>query len=99
MIIIVVVVIIISSAILTLLTHTIRGVLVRLTDSAREKLFDGEGNPRQLGRLEVIENGETGSIKVGELVFEFDIVRETGRCEIVEVEYVIYYYYYYPHHL
>ena len=62
-----------------------RGVLVRLTDSARDNFFDTNGDPKE---VRVIKNETSGCIKVGDDVFEFDIVKETGRCEIVEFEYV-----------
>ena len=62
-----------------------RGVLVRLTDSARDRFFDKNGDPKE---IRVIKNETSGCIKVGDDVFEFDILKETGRCEIVEFEYV-----------
>jgi hypothetical protein len=60
-------------------------VLVRLTDSARDRFFDKNGDPKE---IRVIKNETSGCIKVGDDVFEFDILKETGRCEIVEFEYV-----------
>ena len=58
---------------------------MRLTDSARDRFFDKNGDPKE---IRVIKNETSGCIKVGEDVFEFDILKETGRCEIVEFEYV-----------
>lgn len=62
---------------------------MRLTDSARESFFDENGNPKTVQEIK-INDEETGSIKVGENMFEFSIVKEKGRCEIVEFEYVIF---------
>lgn len=58
---------------------------MRLTDSARDRFFDKNGDPKE---IRVIKNETSGCIKVGDDVFEFDILKETGRCEIVEFEYV-----------